>query len=235
MPSVLALQHVAFEDLGSIESGLEARGWPVRYADAATADFGVLDPLADGLLIVLGGPIGACEEDAYPFLKDELRFVEKRLTAGLPVLGICLGAQIMARCLGARVYPGPVTEIGWAPLILTEAGKRSPLRHLAPEKTSMLHWHGDTFDLPDGAALLASTESVAHQAYAWGPAALAVQFHPEITARGLERWFVGHAVEIAGTPGVDVARLRADTGRYAAALERQGRLWFEAWLDEAAG
>ncbi|MEQ8194173.1 MAG: glutamine amidotransferase [Rhodospirillales bacterium] len=234
MPSVLALQHVAFEDLGSIETVLNERGWPVRYADAATVDFAALDPLADTLLVVLGGPVGAYDEQDYPFLRKEIDFVRKRLDAGLPVLGICLGAQIMARCLGARVYPGPVKEIGWLPLILTDAGEKSPLAHLAPEKTAMLHWHGDTFDLPDGAALLASTERIAHQAFSWGEAALALQFHPEVTARGLERWFVGHTAEIAATPGVDVARLRADTGRYARALERQGKLWFEAWIESWA-
>jgi GMP synthase (glutamine-hydrolysing) len=164
-------------------------------------------------------------------LIDDIALVEARLKADRPTLGICLGAQIMARALGAKVYPGPAKEIGWAPLTLSDAGKQSSLRFLDARETPVLHWHGDTFDLPDGATLLASTDFAPHQAFSWGKNALGVQFHPEVTALGLERWFVGHTAEISTTPGVDVPQLRADTSKYAAGLERQGRQFFDAWLE----
>ena len=233
MPSVLAIQHVAFEDLGLIEPILKERNWTIRYMDAATDDLRAVDPLQDDLLIILGGPIGVYEEADYPFLKDDIALVEARLKSDRPTMGICLGAQIMARALGANVYPGPAKEIGWAPLMLTDDGKQSSLRFLDANETPVLHWHGDTFDLPDGATLLASTELVPHQAFSWGESALGVQFHPEVTARGLERWFIGHTAEIAATPGVDVPQLRADTEKHGEALERQGRQWFGSWLDTA--
>lgn len=231
MPSVLAIQHVAFEDLGLIEGVLQGRGWDIRYADAATADFTGFDCSQDDLVVILGGPIGVYEEEAYPFLSTEIAWVEARLKSQRPTLGVCLGAQIMARALGAKVYPGPAKEIGWAPLELTDKGRQSSLRFLDATETPVLHWHGDTFDLPDGSALLASTALVKHQAFSWGEAALGVQFHPEVTASGLENWFIGHTVEIAATPGVDVVQLRADTQRFAEKLEQQGQRWFEAWLD----
>ncbi len=230
----LAVRHVAFEDLASFEPVLADRGYHVAYAEAGLDDLGALDPLGPDLLVVLGGPIGAYEEASYPFVLAELRLLEKRLAADLPTLGVCLGSQLMARALGARVYPGRRKEIGWAPLVLTDEGRRSCLRYLAPEETAVLHWHGDTFDLPRGAVRLASTEAYENQAFAWGRRALALQFHVEATARDLERWFVGHACEIGATPGVSVAELRRDTARCAPALERQGRRCFEAWLDAVA-
>ena len=112
---VLAIRHIAFEDLGSFAPVLTKRGFDIDYVEAAEGLHDV-DGSTPALLIVLGGPIGAYEDASYPFLKNELRLLERRLAAGRPTLGICLGAQLMARALGARVYPGPRKEIGWAPL-----------------------------------------------------------------------------------------------------------------------
>lgn len=229
--SALAVRHVPFEDLGLLEPLLRERGWRVDYVEAGLDDLGALDPAAPDLLVVLGGPIGAWQDDVYPFLKEELGLLERRLAADRPTLGICLGGQLMARALGGRVYPGPGKEIGWGPLALTAAGHRSPLRHLAPELTPVLHWHGDTFDLPRDAVRLASTANYDNQAFAWGRAALGVQFHAEVTARGLERWFIGHAYEIDATPGLTVPGLRADTARWGATLTGQGRRCFTEWLE----
>ncbi|MFZ1416642.1 MAG: gamma-glutamyl-gamma-aminobutyrate hydrolase family protein [Defluviicoccus sp.] len=108
MSDVLALRHVPFEDLAYFEAVLTERGLGVRYVDAVTDDLAAIDAMRPGLVVVLGGPIGAYEDTAYPFLGDELRLIERRLRANRPTLGICLGAQLMARALGARVYPGPV-------------------------------------------------------------------------------------------------------------------------------
>jgi GMP synthase (glutamine-hydrolysing) len=231
MTAVVAIRHVAFEDLGSFAPVCAARGLDVRYIEAGLDDLESIDPLAPDLLVVLGGPIGANDDSDYPFLARELSLLEQRLSAGLPTLGVCLGAQLMARALGARVYPAPAKEIGYAPITLTEAGRHSSLSHLAPQKTAVLHWHGDTFDLPKRAVLLASTEVCANQAFAWGAAALGLQFHAEATAANLERWFIGHSCELAGVPGASVGALRDQARRLGPALEEHGPAFFADWLD----
>lgn len=232
----LALRHVPFEDLGTLAPLLEARGFETAYAEVpALGAEGIagLDPLAPDLLVVLGGPIGVYEAEAYPFLVTETALIGRRLSADRPTLGLCLGCQLMARALGSRVYPSGTKEIGWAPVELTEAGRASPLAPLGEPSAEVLHWHGDTFDLPKGAVHLASTGAVRNQAFSVGAHALALQFHPEVTAHGLEAWLVGHACEIAATDGVAVETLRADAGRAAGpAAERAARI-FTSWMDAA--
>lgn len=228
MPQTLAIRHVPFEDLGLLGPLLAELGHDVRYVEAPTANLAALDPLAPDLLVVLGGPIGVYENDRYPFLDHEVALLAARLRAQRPTLGICLGSQLMARALGARVYSSGTKEIGWAPITLSAEGHRSPLRHL--EGTAVLHWHGDTFDLPNGAVRLASTAECRNQAFSIGAHALALQFHGEAAGLALESWFVGHACEISATPGLSVPQLRADTARYSAALVRQGRECFREWL-----
>lgn len=233
MKTCMVVRHVAFEDLGGFAPILEAFGFSNRSIEAGIDDFTALDPLADDLLIVLGGPIGVYEVDRYPFLEAEIAFIGRRLQAGRPVIGICLGAQLMAAALGARVYPNPAgKEIGWGCLELTSEGKRE-LAELA--NVPVLHWHGDTFDLPDGATLLASTTLARHQAFTWGKAALGLQFHPEVTRAGLERWFIGHACEIAAACGIDVNSLRAETARQGAAVEKKGVELLTSWLQRIYG
>jgi GMP synthase (glutamine-hydrolysing) len=227
VPQTLAIRHVPFEDLGLLGPLLAERNHAIRYVEAPTADLRELDALAPDLLVVLGGPIGVYENDRYPFIDAEVALLTRRLAAGKPTLGICLGSQLMAKALGARVYPSGVKEIGWAPLELTIEGAASCLRHLA---TPVLHWHGDTFDLPVGAVRLASTPACRNQAFAAGRHALGLQFHAEACGRPLEAWFVGHACEIAGTPAISVPQLRADTRRFSPALERSGRACFDDWF-----
>ncbi|NJN47203.1 MAG: glutamine amidotransferase [Candidatus Competibacteraceae bacterium] len=231
MKTVVAIRHVAFEDVGSFAEPLRQRDYEVRYLEAGLDDMTAIDPLQPELLIVLGGPIGVNDQAEYPFLSDELRLLEHRLQHHRPTLGICLGSQLMAHALGAVVYPATQKELGWAPIELTEAGQDSCLRHLDSSLTPVLHWHGDTFDLPEGAQRLASTAICPNQAFSWGRAALALQFHPEVTPSGLERWFIGHTLEIHTTPGVSVDRLRQDTARYGASLQRQGIQLINDWLD----
>ena len=230
LKQALVIRHVAFEDLGLFEPVLAERGFRVRYLEAADG-LADVDGLEPALMVVLGGPIGAYEDAVYPFLTQELLLLERRLAADRPTLGICLGAQLMARGLGVRVYPGPRKEIGWGPVTLSPEGQRSPLHRLAGGGAAVLHWHGDTFDLPAGAIRLASTALYENQAFSCGRSALALQFHPEVTASGLQRWFVGHAREIAATPDISIRQLREDTRRCAPELLRNGREFFSEWLD----
>ena len=232
MRHALVIRHVAFEDLGNLAVVLNQRGLAVRYVEAGLEDLAQLNPLAPAVLIVLGGPIGVYQEQDYPFVTDELRVLERRLAADRPTLGICLGAQLMARALGATVYAGPCKEIGWSPLQLSSAGRRSCLGQLAKRETAVLHWHGDTFDLPAGATHLASTPAYDHQAFAWGRRGLALQCHAEVTARGLERWFLSHAHEIDYTPGLSVGQLRKDTQCYAPRLQVRAACCWHAWLNQ---
>ena len=231
MKSVLAIRHVHFEGLGLLEEMLaERKTWHVRVLDAGIDDLSALDPLEPELLVVLGGPIGVYERDIYPFLADELRLLEARLKAGRPVLGICLGAQLMAAALGARVYPAPAKEVGWAPVSLSAAGRESVLRHV-DGGVPVLHWHGDTFDLPAGATLLASTEVCPNQAFGYGPAARGLQFHREVVPAEIERWLIGHACEIAALKtGATVPGLRADTRTLGPGLTVRATDIFREWL-----
>jgi GMP synthase (glutamine-hydrolysing) len=226
--TAIAIRHVQFEDLGAFDDVLRRCGYGVRYCEAGIDDMGGADLLTADLTIVLGGPIGAYEELTYSFLGHELALLERRLAAGRPTLGICLGAQLMARALGAQVYPAPDKEIGWGELQLSEAGRNGPLHHFAGVR--VLHWHSDTFDLPDGAALLASTEICPNQAFSFGRQALACQFHPEITVRGFERWLIGHAVEIASAQAISPGLLRRDTERFAPQAALRGEACLSEWL-----
>ncbi|MGF6611650.1 GMP synthase (glutamine-hydrolyzing) [Paraburkholderia sp. WSM4175] len=227
---VLAIRHVHFEDLGSLELVLGERGRPVRYLDVGVARIEAPNPVAASLMVVLGGPISATDDALYPTLAPLLSLIEKRIAAGLPTLGICLGAQLIARALGARVYAAAQAELGWTPLKLTDAGRASPLRHLDGAHTSMLHWHGDTFDLPANATRLASTQACENQAFAWGDHVLGLQCHPEIRTDRFEPWLIGNANELSGH-GIDVRQLRADTGRYGPVLEVAACRMFGEWLD----
>ncbi|HSX90092.1 MAG TPA: glutamine amidotransferase [Pseudomonas sp.] len=225
--TVQAIRHVGFEDLGSFEAPLRKAGYAIEYVEAAERDLGLLDPLDADLLVVLGGPIGVYDHASYPLLTDELELLRVRLAADRATLGICLGAQLMAAALGARVYPGPAKEIGWAALDLTPALDHQPLAAL--RDVPVLHWHGDTFDLPQGCSLLASTPLCRNQAFSRGPNVLGLQFHPEVRGARFEHWLLGHASELA-TSGIDPVALRRDAKRYASDLEKAGAILLEQWL-----
>ncbi|WP_454625334.1 glutamine amidotransferase [Bradyrhizobium cenepequi] len=231
MKTVLVIRHVAFEDLGSFVAVLDSTGYRVEWHEAGMSPLRREAAAQADLVVILGGPIGVYEQADYPFLADEIDLARERMDADAPTLGICLGSQIMAAALGSTVYPGAQgKEIGWSPIALTDQGASGPLAELHASRTQVLHWHGDTFDLPPKAKLLASTERYQNQAFSVGKRGLALQFHPEVTAAGLERWFVGHTLEIATTPGLSVAKLRDQSAAAAASLAECGPKFFAAWL-----
>lgn len=227
----IVVRHLAFEDLGSLGDLLDARGYRLVELEAGVDDLSAVEVARGDLLVVLGGPIGAYDDERYPFLRDELRLIERALTQQSATLGICLGAQLLARALGARVYPAEAKEIGIGPVALTSDGRSSCLEHLAPDYR-VLHWHGDTFDLPTGAVRLASTDMTPNQAFAFGRQTLGLQFHIEADPAAIERWLIGHTAELAASR-LDVNQLRAALRAHLPAIAPKGRAAFGAWLAAA--
>ena len=229
MKRCVAIQHVAFENLGVFVQPLEEAGFAISYVQAGVVP---LEPElwkdAD-LAVVLGGPIGVYQDDIYPFLADEKELVASRLASGRPLLGICLGAQLMASALDAKVYPGTAKEIGWGQVELTPAGLSGPLAELA--SAPVLHWHGDTFDLPRGCDLLAFSSITPHQAFRLGPGQLGLQFHAEMDAAFMETWLVGHCCELA-VNGFDPRRIREDAQKLGAQARAAGLAFMRRWLAE---
>ncbi len=228
--TVNVIRHLAFEDLGSFTAVLQESAYQINYIDAGYDELSAIDALSDELLIILGGPLSVNDNEYFPFLEVELDLLKQRIAADRPTLGICLGAQLIAAAVGEQVFAGAEKEIGWYGLRLTSAGEQSVLRCLSARHCSMLHWHGETFDLPEAAVLLASSEKYPNQAFSMGENVLALQFHPEVTQRGLEKWYIGHVTEIMQTEGISVTQLRQQAERNAAQLEMQGRLFFKRWL-----
>lgn len=226
----IAIRHLPFEDLASFESVLADEGFDVRYINAPRASSADIENASPDLLIVLGGPVSATDENDYPFLASELRLLERRLAANRPTLGICLGGQLMARALGAKVAPAERGEIGWKALNLSDDGRRSPLRHFDGEP--VFHWHGDAFTLPPGAVSLASTPDCPHQAFSKGWNILGLQFHPEVTPASLETWYVGHYRALRDPANPDVKMLRADASRHGQTLDENGGRFLREWLAE---
>lgn len=183
------LQHVPFEGLGSIEPWLLARGCEIT-ATRFYEDSGGLPRLEEiDLLVVMGGPMSVNDEAAWPWLVREKAFVREAIAAGKPVLGICLGAQMIASALGAKVYPNSEKEIGWFP-IEAVPGEVADLFHF-PSQAAVFHWHGETFDLPEGAVRLARSTGCENQAFQLGPRAIGLQFHLETTPQSA-REIVSH-------------------------------------------
>lgn len=226
--TALAIRHIHFEDVGTYAAPFAEAGYAIRYLEAGVDDLSAVDALDPDLLVVLGGPIGAYEEETFPFLRDELRLLAARAASDKPVLGMCLGAQLLARALGAPVGPGPAAEIGWGKLTLTAEGRAGPLRHL--DGVTMFHWHGDVAGLPAGASLLATTEICTNQAFARGKSLLGLQFHGEVAAAPFERWLIGYSGDIARSPDLSVAGLRAAAAEFGPEAAAAGRRMIGEWL-----
>lgn len=228
--SCLVIRHVAFEDLGVLGALLPELGFEIGYFEAGVQPFPVEEMQNCDLLVVLGAPIGVYEVEAYPWLVNETAAIGDRLRAKRPTLGICLGAQLMAASLGARVGRGPAKEIGYAPLNLTPPGLNSVLAPLNDQP--VLHWHGDNFDLPPGSVRLAFTAACPNQAFALGAYALGLQFHVEVPPEAIESWLIGHAVELSAAK-IRPASLRKQAAQFGAATAALGAEVVTSWLESA--
>jgi GMP synthase (glutamine-hydrolysing) len=182
---VLAFRHSPTEDLGRMEAILQAHGFVYDYADlyrSPTADPPVCP--ADAL-IFLGGSMSA--NDHLHHIDRELQYINSALQRRQPLLGLCLGAQLIAKALGASVYPNGMKEVGWAPVLFTKSARSDAVFH-GLDTEVMFHWHGETFDVPDGAELLASSSACRHQAFRWGNNVYGLQFHLEVTPARIAQW-----------------------------------------------
>ena len=228
----LILCHKTQRDSGAFNAILQERGADVEIRLAFDEGVADLDPLAHDLTIFMGGPMGVYQADIFPYLNDEITYLKKRFEADKPYLGICLGGQLMAKALGSDVYPGENgKEVGWHSIKVNEEGMKTPMRHLDVSKTPMMQWHGDTFDLPKDATLLASSDLYKNQAISYGDKALGLQCHPEVTAANIELWLAVGIKELQQA-GSDVPTLRAKTLENIDVLNKQRTLFFNEWLDK---
>jgi GMP synthase-like glutamine amidotransferase len=192
VPSTVALRHVPFESLGLLEPLLAQRGHAVSYVDVPVDGLERVDSQVPDLLVVLGGPIGVYDEPLYPFLGEEIALIERRLRAGAPTLGICLGAQLIAHAMGSAVYANSQKEIGWFAVAgITRPGVEC---FSFPPAALVFHWHGETFDLPAGAMHLARSAACENQAFQLGRSVIGLQFHLETTPASV-RGLVEHCRE----------------------------------------
>jgi len=230
---VLVLQHIRCEPPGVYEDVLRERGARIRRVEL---DEGEPLPADRDFthVVVMGGPMGAYDGDRYPWLDLEQRFIREVVAAGIPLFGACLGSQLLAAAMGARVYVAPEPEVGVLAVELTPQGRADPVTGGLPERFHALQWHSDTFDLPAGATLLASSPAYAQQAFRVGETAYAVQFHLEVTTGMAAEWAAvpayAQALEAVQGPGA-LDRLLADFGAAQERMQDHARTLIAAWWD----
>lgn len=227
---IYILQHIECETLGTFESVLQKKNLTYRYIRPFQGE-----PVPNDLndmegLIIMGGPMGVYEEDQYPYLSDEIRLIKETLRRAKPVLGVCLGSQLLAHTLGAPVTKAKKKEIGWFSVYLTEDAKSDSLFSGVSSPLSAMHWHGDVFDLPKGAAALASSDLTKYQAFRYGKNAYGILFHLEVTKPMIEAWTLRFRAELE-SEHLDPAAILKAGDRHFNSLEKAGTLIFNRWAD----
>lgn len=234
MPRIQVFQHVAAEPLGTLDPLIRKRGHRIRFSNFEREPD--LQPNMERYrgLVVLGGPMNVEEQDRRPHLRAELRAIEQMLKLGRPVLGICLGAQLLAHVLGAPIRRHPVPEVGWHELVTTEAGRADPVLAPLGEASPVFQWHRYSFEVPRDALHLARSPLCEPQAFRWGDNAYGFQFHLEMDEALIERWLANPAylAELtASGHATDVDTIRRHTRQHIASMKAQSEQVFNAFLD----
>ncbi len=234
MPRILVFQHVAAEPLGTLDPLIRRRGHRIRFVNFERDPEALPNVDRYQGLVVLGGPMNVGDQHARPHLRTELLAIERMLAQGKPVLGICLGAQLLAHALGAPVKRHHTPEIGWYRLRATEAGRSDPVLSPLGAEAPVFQWHGQHFEIPQGAVHLARSDTCEQQAFRWGDRAYGFQFHLEMDEPLIERWLAtpGYRAELERREGPhDEAAIRAHTREHIAAMQAQADGVFNNFLD----
>ena len=234
MEEIVVFQHDPFEDLGFFAEILEKQKANYRVIRLFHGELPAENWEQLRALIVLGGPMSAHDEDGYPFLHCEKTIIRAAMDENVPVLGICLGAQLIAAALGTSVFHGRVREIGWSPISITPHGQVDSLLGYLPENATVFQWHGDGFDLPSGAIRLASSVHYDNQAFRLGKNIYGLQFHLEVTPRMIERWIEERSKDLAQAPYVSPEKIRSDTRNYAPTLKYYGERFLSEFVRRSA-
>jgi GMP synthase-like glutamine amidotransferase len=227
---ILFIQHVPFETPSHLAV------WAERNKHAVTVhraymEKGLRDAEPFDLIVPLGGPMSVHDADKLHWMKSEIDFLEKAVRNGKRVLGICLGAQMIARVLGASVYPNPEREIGWHPIRLTEPGKRLPLFRNWPEKFTAFHWHGETFAVPHGAVRFTESDACQNQGFIYENRILALQFHLESDAKSVEALIRNRPGDLKPGPAVqEESEILSGTASHVKSMHRLLETALNAWL-----
>ncbi|MGN6378044.1 MAG: type 1 glutamine amidotransferase [Gaiellales bacterium] len=236
MRDVLVLQHIACEPPGEFEDVLRERGAQIHRVELDEGE-----PLPSwerfDAIVAMGGPMSVNDDDSLPWLTAEKRLIREAVGAGIPYWGACLGVQLLAASLGARVYAGPQPEVGVLPVELTAEGRDDPVFRRLPARFPTLQWHGDTFDLPEGAVRLAGSPAYPNQAFRYGSHAYGVQFHVEVSEAMASEWaevpaYAEYADRVLGPGGID--RVMAEFRAGQAQMRSHARSMFESWVELSA-
>lgn len=226
----LVLQHIECEDLGTIADAISRRGISYQYVRLFDGEPVPEDIERYSGLIILGGPMNVYEEDKYPYLKDEDKLIKKVINRGLPVLGICLGGQLIAKASNVIVRKGARKEIGWYELNLTSSGKKDTIFKNFPEKLTVFQWHGDTFDIPSDATHIASSELFPNQAFRIGNKVYGLQFHLEVTEKMIRQWIAEYQDELSSLNYRDPERIITDIPKYINTLSRYAEIFYDKFF-----
>lgn len=229
MKRALIIRHVPYEGVAGYRQPVEAAGFEIDRIDVSDPDFSQCDLVEPDLLIMMGGPMGVYEHEAHPWIRCQLKRLARRLEANRPTLGVCFGAQMIAAAMGGKVFAGPAKEIGFHPVTVRGETDDNPLAAIAD--VPVLHWHGDTFTLPEHVELLGSSRLYAHQAFRRGRNILALQFHAEMGEDERIHDWIEQSPESLRAAGQCPDRLRAAHAVLGPRAVAAGRRMISGWLE----
>lgn len=235
MAKIYVLQHHPVENLGTIADALEGAALAWQYVRVAEGQPVPADMKGAGGLIVMGGPMGVYQTERYPWLREEMRLIEDAIKSNLPVLGVCLGAQILAAALGAKVERNSKgKEIGWHAIRISDSARDDRLMRGLPATLTPFHWHGDIFELPRGAVSLASSDKTPCQAFRYGDKAYGFQFHFEVTTEGVAGMAAAFAKELV-RENISSEEMVAQSADFIQPLEKISDTVFSRWASPIQG